>query len=128
MSNKHTAAFPQPMGSETTEGNQGMTLRQYYAGEAMKALLSPYNERNGRENISGIPKEAFCIADAMLTVGDEKPGIEAVETERNDWLTCACEMNAIALKLDRIAEHMSGDAAALVDELLARFRQTDANY
>lgn len=74
-------AFPCPGLSGLPNGNfihpeGGMTMRQYYAGEAMKGLLAagaltqpamgcvrPYNERE-------VAEQAFAMADNMTREGD----------------------------------------------------------
>lgn len=68
-------AFPQLSTSETWERNDGgyatshestggMTLRQWYAGLAMQALINPKGEALDR--IGEVPEYAFMIADAMI--------------------------------------------------------------
>lgn len=64
-------AFPSsPQGNR--EEHLGMTLREWYAGEAMKALLSsmPDPEQVGRtEQVRRrVAIEAHAMADAMLSV------------------------------------------------------------
>jgi len=46
----------------------GMTLRDYFAGQALSGLTSATNE-NGEwmgDSMSGVAHEAYAIADAML--------------------------------------------------------------
>ena len=52
-------AFPLPMGSETTQGSEGMTLRDYFAAKAMQGLLVDWNGCKCAEY-------AYEIADQML--------------------------------------------------------------
>lgn len=53
-------AFPLPLGSETVEGQEGMTLRDYFAAKAMQGMLA-----NGVPS-GEIPIYAYEIAEAML--------------------------------------------------------------
>ncbi len=39
----------------------GMTLRDWFAGQAMQGLCA-----NGARNYTGIARAAYCVADAML--------------------------------------------------------------
>lgn len=55
-------AFPLPLGSETVEGQGGMTLRDYFAATAMQSLLE-------NTNLSGygeVSRHAYLVADRML--------------------------------------------------------------
>jgi len=90
------AAFPHPseqtmVGYEGTQcGERGMTLRQYYAGKALQAILS--HEKNilclalhNGSNSTGVPamaKDCFIMADAMLATGDNPPDIVEVNRLR----------------------------------------------
>jgi len=64
------AAFPLPMGSETVEGQEGMTLRDYFAAKAMNAYISTaaapciVGGLDGAED--ELAKGAYKMADAML--------------------------------------------------------------
>lgn len=51
----------------------GMTLRQYYAGQALLGILSGPASREGvpRKEWFDIPKEAFALADAMIAEGSK---------------------------------------------------------
>ena len=65
MSNIKTgrSAFPLPMGSETTQGADGMTLRDYFAAKAMQGLITDdYWARSSFETA----KKAYRFADAMI--------------------------------------------------------------
>jgi hypothetical protein len=59
--NKGGSAFPLPMGSETTEGNQGMSLRDWFAGQALAGLIAQCNMPN-----EVYAKMAYSLADTML--------------------------------------------------------------
>ena len=56
-------AFPR---SYTADGHNGMTQRDYFAGQALGGLLSGQYRETGQYNFSSLPKEAYAIADAML--------------------------------------------------------------
>ena len=62
---KNPAAFPRPIGNngvnEYSEGQPGMTLRDYFAGQAMIGFASGYEL--SYENIAYM---AYKQADAML--------------------------------------------------------------
>jgi hypothetical protein len=66
------AAFPLPMGSETTEGNQGMSLRDYFAGQAIIGLVGHGNNVKASNYdptatiADVVADQAYFIADAML--------------------------------------------------------------
>ncbi len=55
------SAFPLPIGSETTEGNQGMSLRDWFAGQALVGLISQCNMPN-----EVYSRMAYSLADMML--------------------------------------------------------------
>ena len=57
-------AFPTPVG---VQHNDGMTLRDYFAGKAIEALIV---RGWGLENASG---KAYEIADTMLKAREAKP-------------------------------------------------------
>jgi len=65
MSNIKTygSAFPLPMGSETTQGTDGMTLRDYFAAKAMQGLIT--DEYWARSSVESA-KKAYRFADAMI--------------------------------------------------------------
>ena len=61
-------AFPRPesrgtSGATTLHGQDGMTLRDYLAGQALAGIMAG----NYTSNSSGwVPGEAYALADAML--------------------------------------------------------------
>jgi hypothetical protein len=57
-------AFPLPMGSETTQGTDGMSLRDYIATKALNGICSSGPDSSW-SNLA-LAKEAYSIADAML--------------------------------------------------------------
>lgn len=44
----------------------GMTLRDWFAGQALVGLLSGQFQHSGDFNFDALPEEAFNVADAML--------------------------------------------------------------
>ena len=44
----------------------GMTLRDWFAGQALVGLLSGQYKEQSHHNLTEIPAEAYLIADAML--------------------------------------------------------------
>jgi hypothetical protein len=65
-------AFPRSADSETARGSDGMTLRDYYAGRAMQAMLGEMVTAVAREDIE-LPvalertaRLSFAVADAMM--------------------------------------------------------------
>ena len=60
-------AFPRPQ-AETSQGGHweqyGMSLRDWYAGQALAALIAHYEGQDG--SMYGIPIDAFQYADAMI--------------------------------------------------------------
>lgn len=62
------SAFPLPMGSETIQGADGMTLRDYFAARAMQAMISNPsiidNDSDGAVNYAA--SASYKFADAML--------------------------------------------------------------
>ena len=67
MANKNTggSAFPiQDAYSMSTE--QGMTLRDYFAANAMQAMT-----HRGEANVQMVSLQAYAMADAMLKARDE---------------------------------------------------------
>ena len=64
-------AFPMPQ-AETSQGGHweenGMSLRDWFAGQALAALIAHYEGQDG--SMDGIPASAFQYADAMLAARD----------------------------------------------------------
>ena len=64
-------AFPRPFSEDTYledtdyEAQQGMSLRDYFAGKAMQALAQPGNY------FDATAKQAYMIADAMLKAREQ---------------------------------------------------------
>ena len=58
-------AFPLPMGTDTVSGTEGMTLRDYFAGQAIVGL-SALSAHPQSPSIDGQAKMAYEIADAMI--------------------------------------------------------------
>jgi len=54
-----TQAFPL-QGNDEYEGQDGMTLRDYFAAQAMQGML------NGTTNYENIAKFAYLMADSMM--------------------------------------------------------------
>jgi hypothetical protein len=65
MSKTGGSAFPLPMGSETTQGSEGMALRDYFAAKAMQGLMAN-PETNRIWSIYDNARYAYEQADAML--------------------------------------------------------------
>lgn len=63
-------AFPLPLGSETVEGKEGMTLRDYFAAKLMPAVIGSLNGPITGEEYPGdfdhYAECAYRMADAML--------------------------------------------------------------
>lgn len=57
-------AFPLPMGSETTQGSEGMTLRDYFAAKAIQGLLAADKINDWTD--CKCAEYAYEMADAML--------------------------------------------------------------
>lgn len=75
MSNTHNPpAFPTPPvvspdGTEHDNGQEGMSLRDYFAAQALTGLLAAYLETttfNTSEKCLIMATEAYSVADAML--------------------------------------------------------------
>lgn len=63
-------AFPLPLGSETTQGYEGMTLRDYLAAKAMQGILAnpgtASDEKGADRAIQVISEISYKMASAML--------------------------------------------------------------
>lgn len=72
MSDHSTPAFPRPQsrgssGTVTAEAQSGMSLRDWFAGQALAGVMS------GRATINAdgwVPQAAYRLADAMLAARD----------------------------------------------------------
>lgn len=82
-------AFPVPPGVTTFTGDprdgagyepsqEGMSLRDYFAGQALIGLLSGLYRDTSNANLSEVPREALAIADALLAArsAHEQPPTE----------------------------------------------------
>lgn len=73
-------AFPNAVAADSggclNHGKPGMTLRQWYAGQALSAIVGNCSAKDNRD-IDGacerIAALAFKIADAMLAEGERPP-------------------------------------------------------
>ena len=59
-------------------GEHGMTLRDYFAAQAMQALITglishPDRAKDWLESELWAPQQAYAVADAMLSARKEKP-------------------------------------------------------
>lgn len=59
-------AFPLPLGSETVEGQEGMTLRDYFAAKAMQAWLTQIDPEEMEEMMERWAENSYEFADCML--------------------------------------------------------------
>lgn len=62
-------AFPQPLGTETVSGCEGLSLRDYMAAKAMASYLMPAGKGQTwaqRSDFEYIAETAYLMADAML--------------------------------------------------------------
>jgi hypothetical protein len=60
-------AFPQiSNGQGYPDYETGLSIRDWFAGQALVGLLSGQYNHTGSMNLSGVPEEAYKIADAML--------------------------------------------------------------
>lgn len=55
-------AFPVPLDRMT----HGMSLRDWFAGQALAGLLAGQYRDSSQWNLNDLPREAYSIADAML--------------------------------------------------------------
>ncbi len=73
--NNGGSAFPQPAkhyddGSSSVPPNNGMSLRDWFAGKALAAMLS---HNGGSAFWDRDAKNAYAAADAMIAAREEKP-------------------------------------------------------
>ena len=68
MRNTGGPAFPAPAGRLTPITDQGMTLRDYFAGQVAIGAMSEYwnGDRFNDPTFKDIAQQAYGIADAML--------------------------------------------------------------
>lgn len=73
-------AFPEPTGRGPYEGAwQGMTLRDWFAGQALAAMVSTPKETTEAANAAGMSRTdfvtecAYQLADAMLLAREVAP-------------------------------------------------------
>ena len=60
-------AFPtQELPQWSWPGSTGMSLRDWFAGQALSGLLSGFYRTSTNANLAEVPAEAYAIADAML--------------------------------------------------------------
>jgi hypothetical protein len=67
---RHALKITFPDGSVVPH-DPGMTLRQYYAGQALAGLLAKYGL--GEADPESMAADAYAYADAMLRAGEVKP-------------------------------------------------------
>lgn len=74
------SAFPKPYKMETSgpnngefhyRGDDGMTLRDYFAGQALQGLLASPNTRNANNFFNEIADDCYATADAMLAAREQ---------------------------------------------------------
>ena len=58
------AAFPRTPDTEFLHGYDGMSLRDYFAAQALIAIV--INDPHKNVHVTNIAAEAYCIAEAML--------------------------------------------------------------
>jgi hypothetical protein len=63
-------AFPVNVNDE----NAGMTLRDWFAGQALSGIMAGATGTSNR--LEWAPEEAYAMADAMLAVRDESGGAQ----------------------------------------------------
>ena len=60
-------AFPRPYSGATQYAQEGMTLRDYFAANAMQTILP-------LSNYATVAKNSYAIADAMMEAREQKHG------------------------------------------------------
>jgi hypothetical protein len=63
-------AFPMP---DRYGGANGMTLRQYYAGQALAGMLARYGAGMSQDTVTALVADCYEHADAMLKAEEVKP-------------------------------------------------------
>ena len=61
---KETGGQVFPIGDTVSKGHKGMTLRDYFAGQAITGLLS--NEHDSDLSVQTLSRTAYKTADAMI--------------------------------------------------------------
>ncbi len=64
-------AFPGVKASHSGADNEGMTLRQWYAGQALAGLMS-LNAECYRVSMPACAKDCYAYADAMIAEGGKE--------------------------------------------------------
>jgi len=64
--------FAFPLLDNHGDGYGGMTLRDYFAGQAMAGLCCELNWKGDDIDLEGMANDAYRLADAMLKVRDKK--------------------------------------------------------
>lgn len=62
---KNTGGPAFPIASVGLHGTFGMTLRDYFAAQAMQGICAN-NRWNSTKQVENCARESYCIADAML--------------------------------------------------------------
>jgi hypothetical protein len=63
-----------PAGNPTHGGHEGMTLRDWFAGQALAGIISTCDAKSeGSQAIKPIAAAAYDFADAMLRAREVKP-------------------------------------------------------
>ena len=57
-----------PMASDVSGHQPGMTLRDWFAGQALAGLLAGNYRDAGHYNLSDVPAEAVRISDALIAM------------------------------------------------------------
>lgn len=66
IKNNGGPAFPQMEPGSAYPNGTGMSLRDWFAGQAMTGLLAGAYSDTCRHNLREVPDEAYKVADAML--------------------------------------------------------------
>ena len=68
------SAFPLPRGIDTTNQTSGMTLRDYFAGQALVGILSFPGTIEGEsiKNPDKVSRICYVFADAMIAERDKE--------------------------------------------------------
>ena len=63
-------AFPVPIG-QTGEDRCGISLRDWFAGQALQGTLDPVDAHYGQHNAIALAQAAYGVADAMIEARKE---------------------------------------------------------